>query len=240
MEKGILDMIHIRKSADRGHADHGWLKAKHSFSFGDYHDPDHMGYRVLRVINEDRVLPSNGFGTHPHRDMEIITYILEGALEHKDSMGTGSIIRPGDVQYMSAGSGVLHSEFNPSDKEGVHLLQIWILPDEKGAKPQYSQKTYSTEDKLGKLKLVASKTGEGGSIAIRQNAKLYASLLNEGQTTELSLSSGRHAWIQVARGSIEVNGKALTQGDGASVDDETKLVFSGIAADSEFIVFDLP
>jgi hypothetical protein len=233
-------MIHIRKSDDRGQADHGWLKAKHSFSFGDYYDPDHMGYRVLRVINEDRVKPSNGFGTHPHRDMEIITYILEGALEHKDSMGTGSIIRPGDVQYMSAGSGVLHSEYNPSDKEGVHLLQIWLLPDEKNAKPRYAQQSFSAGEKQGKLKLVASKSGEAGSIAVRQDVKLYASLLNEGESTSLPLPSKRHAWIQVARGSIELNGKKLEQGDGAAVDDEKTLEFRGLSMGSEFLVFDLP
>lgn len=233
-------MIHIRKSEDRGQADHGWLKAKHSFSFADYYDPDHMGYRVLRVINEDRVKPSNGFGTHPHRDMEIITYILEGALEHKDSMGTGSVIKPGDVQYMSAGSGVLHSEYNPSSQEGVHLLQIWILPDEKGAKPRYAQKTFSDAEKRGKLRLVASKTGEQESIAVRQDMKLYASVLDEGQSAELPLPKGRHAWIQVARGSVEVNGTRLEQGDGAAVNGEPSLAFIGRAKDAEILVFDLP
>ena len=232
-------MIHIRKSAERGHADHGWLQAKHSFSFGDYFDPDHMGFRALRVINEDRVKSSNGFGTHPHKDMEIVTYILEGALEHKDSMGTGSVIRPGDVQYMSAGSGVLHSEFNPSEKDGVHLLQIWLLPDEKGAKPRYAQKNFANNEKHGKLKLVASKTGEADSIAVRQDVKLYASVLDEAQSTSLPLAAGRHAWIQVARGSIEVNGKRLEQGDGAAVGDERELKFTGIVTGAEFLVFDL-
>lgn len=233
-------MIHIRKSEDRGQADHGWLKAKHSFSFADYYDPDHMGYRVLRVINEDRVKPSNGFGTHPHRDMEIITYILEGALEHKDSMGTGSVIKPGDVQYMSAGSGVLHSEYNPSAQEGVHLLQIWILPDEKGAKPRYAQKNFADAEKHGKLRLVASKTGEQESIAVRQDMKLYASVLDEGQSAELPLPKGRHAWIQVARGAVEVNGTRLEQGDGAAVDDVSSLAFTGRAKGAEILVFDLP
>ncbi len=232
-------MIHIRKSTERGQADHDWLKAKHSFSFGDYYDPDHMGYRALRVINEDRVKSSNGFGTHPHKDMEIITYILEGALEHKDSMGTGSVIRPGDVQYMSAGSGVLHSEYNPSDKEGVHLLQIWLLPDEKGAKPRYAQKSFDASEKQGKLKLVASKAGEDGAIAVRQDVKLYASLLAEGESAALPLAAGRHAWIQVARGSVELNGKRLDQGDGAAIDDERELKFTGKSADTEFLVFDL-
>jgi redox-sensitive bicupin YhaK (pirin superfamily) len=199
-----------------------------------------MGYRVLRVINEDRVQPAKGFGTHPHRDMEIITYILEGALEHKDSMGTGSVIRPGDVQYMSAGSGVLHSEFNPSETEGVHLLQIWILPDEKNAKPRYAQKNFPDSEKRGKLKLVASKSGEDGSIAVRQNMKLYTSLLDEGQTATLPLPTGRHAWVQVARGSVELNGKLLEQGDGASIGDEAALAFTGKSPNSEFLVFDLP
>lgn len=233
-------MIHIRKSAERGEADHGWLKAKHSFSFADYYDPDHTGYRVLRVINEDRVAASNGFGTHPHRDMEIVTYVLEGALEHKDSMGNGSVIRPGDVQYMSAGTGVLHSEYNHSEKEGVHLLQIWILPDEKGAKPRYAQKNFVDADKRGKMKLVVSKSGESDSIAVRQDVKLYASLLGEGEKSALALAPGRHAWIQVARGSVDVNGKRLEQGDGAAVDGETNLAFSGNSADAEFLVFDLP
>ncbi len=233
-------MIHILKSTERGQADHGWLQAKHSFSFGDYYNPEHMGYRVLRVINEDRVKPSNGFGTHPHRDMEIITYILEGALEHKDSMGTGSVIRPGDVQYMSAGSGVLHSEYNPSDREGVHLLQIWLLPDEKGAEPRYAQKNFADAEKRGAIKLVASKEGENGAIAVRQDVKLYASVLDEGQRAELPLRTGRHAWIQVARGSIEVNGNRLDQGDGAAIDDEKNLAFTGESSNSEFLVFDLP
>lgn len=233
-------MIHIRKSAERGEADHGWLKAKHSFSFADYYDPDHMGYRVLRVINEDRVAPANGFGTHPHANMEIVTYVLEGALEHKDSMGNGSVIRPGDVQYMSAGTGVLHSEFNHSEKEGVHLLQIWILPDEKGAKPRYAQRNFPEAEKRGKLRLVVSKSGESDSIAIRQDMKLYASVLGEGEKSSLALAPGRHAWIQVARGSIDVNGKRLEQGDGAAVDGETSLAFSGGSAVAEFLVFDLP
>ena len=233
-------MMHILKSADLGHADHGWLQAKHTFSFGDYYNPDRMGYRVLRVINEDRVKPSNGFGTHPHRDMEIITYILEGALEHKDSMGTGSIIRPGDIQYMSAGSGVLHSEYNPSDKEGVHLLQIWILPDEKAAKPRYAQTTFSDAKKKGVLKLIASKAGENGAIAVRQDIKLFTSILDEGQSTEFVIPPGRHAWIQVARGAVEVNGKRLEQGDGAAIDDEKKIDFTGKSSGAEFLVFDLP
>lgn len=232
-------MMHIRKSEERGHADHGWLKAKHSFSFGDYYDPDHMGFRALRVINEDRVDPAKGFGTHPHRDVEIITYILEGALEHRDSMGNGSVIRPGDVQYMSAGSGVQHSEVNPSPKDGVHLLQIWILPEEKNATPRYAQIHFPNTDKTGKLRLVASKTGENGSIAVRQNMKLYASILRENETTTLTLEKGRHAWIQVARGALEVDGKRLEQGDGASIDAVEKILFTGKNPETEFLVFDL-
>jgi len=233
-------MIHVRKSADRGQADHGWLFAKHSFSFGDYYDPDFMGYRVLRVINEDQVKPANGFGTHPHKDMEIITYILEGALEHRDSMGNGSVIRPGDVQYMSAGSGVLHSEKNPSPSETVHLLQIWILPDEKNAPPRYGQTHFPEIEKKGRLRLLASKTGEDGSIAVRQDMKLYASILDSGMSTSLSIEKGRHAWIQIARGAIELDGKILEQGDGASLDGEKNLLFTGKENGSEFLVFDLP
>lgn len=233
-------MIRIRKSAARGQADHGWLIARHSFSFADYYDPDHMGFRVLRVINEDRVKPSNGFGTHPHRDMEIITYILAGALEHKDSMGTGSVIRAGDVQYMSAGSGVLHSEYNPSDEAEVHLLQIWILPDEKGAPPRYAQKNFTAAEKRGRLKLLASKGGEDGSIAVRQAMKLYGSVLGDGENISLPLANGRHAWVQVAKGTLEVNGESLAAGDGAAISDERELVFTGKSADAEFLVFDLP
>ncbi len=232
-------MIKIRKSNERGHANHGWLEAKHSFSFADYYDPDHMGFRVLRVINEDKIAGGAGFGTHPHRDMEIVTYVLEGALEHKDSMGTGSVIRAGEIQYMSAGSGVEHSEFNHSKTEKAHLLQIWILPSEKGAKPRYDQKHFTPEEKRGKLKLLASSDGREGSVAIRQNASIYASILNPGESTRLDLAKGRHAWIQAAKGGVEVNGKILEQGDGAVVSDETTLTFKGTTSNSEFLVFDL-
>lgn len=233
-------MIHIRKSENRGQVDHGWLLAKHSFSFADYYDPENMGFRVLRVINEDRVKPENGFGTHPHRDMEIITYVLEGELQHKDSMGNGSKILPGDVQYMSAGKGVLHSEENPSKDREVHLLQIWILPNEKGAEPRYGQKRFSESEKLGKLRLVASPDGKDGSLAIRQDARLYASLLDQNQMVEFPLAKGRHAWVQVAHGSIVLNGQTLEQGDGAAISDETLLKFAGSEGRSEFLVFDLP
>ncbi len=232
-------MIRIRKSSDRGSADHGWLVARHSFSFGDYFDREYMGFRALRVINEDRVQAGHGFGTHPHRDMEIITYILEGALEHKDSMGNGSIIRPGDVQYMSAGSGVLHSEENPSKTEGAHLLQIWLLPDVKNAPPLYDQKQFGAVEKTGKLRLVASADGAEGSVRIRQDAKLYASLLPVDQTVELPLAANRHAWVQVARGAVEINGEILNAGDGASISDEVRLTFKSRDPKTEFLVFDL-
>jgi redox-sensitive bicupin YhaK (pirin superfamily) len=233
-------MIQLRKSSERGHADHGWLLAKHSFSFADYYDPSNMGFSALRVINEDRVHPGQGFGTHPHRDMEILTYVLEGQLEHKDSMGNGSVIRPGDVQYMSAGSGVLHSEFNPSAKEALRLLQIWIIPNVKNAPPRYGQKTFTVEERLGRLRLVASPDGAQDSIAIRQDAKLYAGLLDPKSTAELGLAKGRQAWVQVAAGSLDLNGRTLSQGDGAAISDETQLRFTGGAERAEFLVFDLP
>lgn len=233
-------MIKIRKSNERGHVSHGWLEAKHSFSFADYHDPSHMDYRVLRVINEDKIMGGQGFGTHPHKDMEIITYLLEGSLEHKDSMGTGSVIRPGDIQYMSAGSGVRHSEFNHSKTDTAHLLQIWIVPNEKGAPPRYDQKSFSTSEKTGTLKLLASPDGKNGSVAIRQNALIFASILQPGQTAELGLVKGRYAWVQVAKGSVMVNGQELEQGDGAAISDELQLEFKGNESGTEFLVFDLP
>ncbi len=233
-------MIQIRKSKDRGHANHGWLEAKHSFSFADYYDPDHMGFRVLRVINEDKVKGGQGFGTHPHRDMEIVTYLLSGALEHKDSMGTGAVIQPGELQYMSAGSGVLHSEFNHSKTETAHLLQIWLLPNIKGASPAYDQRHFSATEKMGKLKLVVSPDGADGSIRIRQDTRIYASILPVGKETSLKLGKDRHAWIQVARGNISVNGKSLEAGDGAAISDETQLEIKATDSESELLVFDLP
>ncbi len=233
-------MIKIRKSTERGHANHGWLEAKHSFSFSDYYDPEQMGFRVLRVINEDKIKGGQGFGTHPHRDMEIVTYLIEGALEHKDSMGTGSVIKPGDIQYMSAGSGILHSEFNHSKTETAHLLQIWILPNEKGAEPRYGQKTFSVAEKSGKLKLLASPDGKNESIAIRQDASIYASHLVKGQAASLSLAAGRYGWVQIVKGAIELNGKSLSQGDGAAMSDEKLLEFKATDVDAEFLVFDLP
>lgn len=231
-------MIVRRPAAERGRADFGWLDSRHSFSFGEYYDPRYMGFRALRVINEDRVKPGYGFGTHPHRDMEIISYVLEGALAHRDSMGTGSVIRPGDVQRMSAGTGVLHSEMNPSEAEGVHFLQIWLLPDERGIEPSYEEKHFSAEEKQGRLRLLASRDARDGALAIHQDVDLYAGVFAAGQGTRFALRPGRHAWVQVARGGIELNGTTLDQGDGAAVSEEAALDFTA-SADSEVLVFDL-
>jgi redox-sensitive bicupin YhaK (pirin superfamily) len=231
-------MIYIRKSSERGHFDHGWLNTYHTFSFDQYYDPRFMGFRSLRVINEDFVAPGRGFPTHGHRDMEIITYILEGALAHQDSMGNGSTIRPGDVQRMSAGTGVRHSEANPSDAEPVHLLQIWIVPAEQGTTPGYEQTSFTEEDRRGRLKLVASSDGREGSVTIHQDASLYASLLGESQTVEHELAEGRSAWVQVARGAVEVNRQRLEQGDGAAASEEWKLAITG-RGDAEILLFDL-
>ena len=231
-------MIVLRKSEDRGHANHGWLDTYHTFSFNTYYDPAHVRFRDLRVINEDRVAPGRGFGTHPHENMEILTYVLEGALQHKDSMGTGSMIRPGDVQRMSAGTGVTHSEFNGSKTEPVHLLQIWIFPEEEGIEPGYEQKTFPANERSGKLKLVASRRGREGSLTIHQNVDLYSSILDRGQHVQHSLAPGRHAWVQVARGSVTLNGKDLHAGDGAAVSQESELDVQ--ARDkSEILLFDL-
>lgn len=232
-------MIQIRKSDQRGFADHGWLKARHSFSFADYFDPANMGFRVLRVINEDRVEAGQGFGTHPHRDMEIITYVIEGALEHKDSMGNGSIIRPGEVQYMSAGSGVTHSEFNPSKTEETHLLQIWLLTAEKKATPRYAQQKLPAP-KPQELTLIASPNGENGSIAIRQNAKLFVAKLAPGESLTSRLDKTRYGWIQVVRGDVKVNAAAMAQGDGAALSEETELKWVAGPQGAECLFFDLP
>ena len=231
-------MIKVRRSAERGHFDFGWLDTRHTFSFADYYDPRFMGFRSLRVINEDWVEPGRGFGTHGHRDMEIITYVLEGALEHRDSMGNGSVLRPGEVQRMSAGTGVLHSEFNHSRDERVHLLQIWILPEREGVKPSYEEKTFGAAEKNGRLRLVASREGSDGSVKINQDARLYAALLEPGQQVTHQLAPGRHAWLQVARGAVELNGHALRQGDGAAVSDEQTLTIVG-AEPAEILLFDL-
>lgn len=230
-------MIEIRPSAERGGGDYGWLKTRHTFSFDQYRDPSWMGFRSLRVINEDWVAPGGGFPTHPHRDMEIITYVLEGALQHKDSMGNGSIIRPGDGQRMSAGTGVRHSEANPSKDQPVHLLQIWILPDRQGHQPGYEQKSFPEIEKRGKFRLLASPDGADGSVTIHQDARLCVSSLNPGQQVEQQLAPGRLGWLQVAKGSVELNGKVLNQGDGAATDDH-KLVVKA-TEDAEVLFFDL-
>lgn len=230
-------MITIRKGVDRGHASHGWLEAKHSFSFASYHHPERMGWRSLRVINEDVVQPGAGFAPHSHRDMEIVTYVLEGALEHKDSTGGGGIIRPGDVQYMCAGSGVTHSEFNASKSEPVHLYQIWILPNAKGLKPGYAQKSFGDERK-GRLRVVASPDGRDGSIPINQDALIFAGVFAEGAELERRIDGGRFGWLQVARGGVETGGALLQAGDAALLEGEDLLSFKA-AADAEVIFFDL-
>ncbi len=231
-------MITIRRSEDRGHFDHGWLDTRHTFSFAGYMDPAHMGFRTLRVINEDKVDPDRGFGLHPHRDMEIITVVLRGALEHKDSSGGGGVIRPGVVQHMTAGSGVRHSEFNPSDTEPVHLLQIWILPDEEGIIPFYEQKEFPEEERRGHLRLVASKDGGDGSLQIHQDASIYSTLLSAGDEVSHDLAEGRAAWVQVAQGTVSVGGKRLEQGDGAGLEEETAVEIRA-EEDSELLLFDL-
>ena len=228
-------MIEIRHRNERGHFDHGWLNTYHTFSFDRYYDPRHMGFRALRVINEDRVAPGRGFGTHPHRDMEIITYILEGALEHKDSMGTGSIIRPGEIQRMSAGTGVTHSEFNPSRTEPVHLLQIWVLPEATGIKPSYEQKQFNRDNMRGKLRLIAAREPVEDAVKIHQDVRLFATVL-EGETVEYDLGQGRYVWLQVARGSMEFNGTPLQAGDGAAISEEQHIELEG---HGEALVFDL-
>lgn len=231
-------MITVRRSEDRGFADHGWLKTHHTFSFADYYDQKFMGFRSLRVINEDYVDAGNGFGTHPHRDMEIITYILEGSLAHKDSMGHTEEIIPGFVQAMSAGTGVQHSEFNPSKTAPVHLLQIWILPAHRGGKPRYDQKFFPNEERTNKLCLVASNDGANGSLQIGQDAKVYASILNSGSTIQHELAAGRSGWLQVARGAVTLNGTKLNAGDGAAIEQEQQLAIAA-NADSELLLFDL-
>jgi redox-sensitive bicupin YhaK (pirin superfamily) len=231
-------MINIRRSEERGGGDYGWLNTRYTFSFNTYDDPKFRGFRSLRVINEDHVAPGRGFPMHPHRDMEIITYILEGALEHKDSLGTGSVIRPGDGQRMSAGSGIRHSEANASKTDSAHLLQIWILPDREGIKPSYEQQTFPTQEKRGKLRLIASPDGKDGSVTIHQDARLYVSLLAPRESVAHEIGSNRHAWLQVAKGSVEVNGKPLKQGDGAAVSDEKRLTVEG-TEDAEVLLFDL-
>ncbi|HEY9597618.1 MAG TPA: pirin family protein [Cyanophyceae cyanobacterium] len=231
-------MIRVRKAEERGHANHGWLDTYHTFSFANYYDPNHMGFRALRVINEDTVSPTAGFGTHGHRDMEIITYVLDGALEHKDSIGTGSVIKPGEVQRMSAGTGIMHSEFNHSKTEPVHLLQIWILPDTKGLPPSYEQREFKVTKNPGNLQLVAARDGREGAVTVHQDVELYAAVLEPNQKVSYSLKPDRHAWIQVARGAVNLNGLSLDKGDGAAISDETDVVIEA-TADAEVLLFDL-
>ena len=231
-------MIVRRPAHERGRADFGWLDSRHTFSFGEYYDPRFMGFRALRVINEDRVKPGYGFPTHPHRDMEILSYVMEGALAHKDSMGTGSVIRPGDVQRMSAGTGVLHSEMNPSPSEPVHFFQIWLLPEKRGIEPGYEQKRFEMPEKQGRLRLVAARDARDGAITINHDVDLYAGVFAPGEGAQLSMRPGRHAWVQVARGAVTVNGSPLAQGDGAAVSDEDALDLTA-TADAEVLVFDL-
>jgi redox-sensitive bicupin YhaK (pirin superfamily) len=232
-------MIAVRPAAERGTANFGWLDSRHTFSFGHYYDPDHMGFGALRVINEDRVAPGGGFDTHGHQDMEIISYVLDGALAHRDSIGTGSVIRPGDVQVMSAGTGIRHSEFNHSKTEPVHFLQIWMLPDKKGLAPRYDQKTFPNAEKRDRLRLVGSPDGRDGSILVHQDTEIYDALLSRGHAVAHDLKAGRKSWIQVVGGAVEVNGKAAVAGDGVAVEDEAVVSITARADDTEVLVFDL-
>lgn len=233
-------MITLRPANERGHANHGWLDTHFSFSFADYHDPKHMGFRDLRVINEDVIAAGRGFGTHPHRDMEIITYVINGELSHRDSMGRGATLKANDVQRMSAGTGIRHSEVNQSNRP-VHLLQIWILPEANGLKPSYEDKTIPAEEKKNRLRLIASHDGRGDSTRINQDASVYASVLERGPALDYTLAPGRHAWVQVVRGELDVNGTLVNKGDGAAISKESKLKLKNVAGDgpAEFLLFDL-
>jgi redox-sensitive bicupin YhaK (pirin superfamily) len=251
-ERTVLDASHLRNSSkptmitlrpahERGHADHGWLNSYHTFSFADYYDPNHMGFRALRVINDDRVAGGKGFPTHSHRDMEIVSYVLEGGLSHRDSMGTGSQIFPNDVQRMSAGTGVSHSEFNTSASDEVHFLQIWLLPKQRGLKPGYEQKTYTREEKRGRLRIIASPDGRDGSVTVASDSILYAGLFRDGERDVLALGKGRHAWVHVAAGRVKINGHILGAGDGAAFSEEASVVVesSDGGEEGEVLVFDL-
>jgi quercetin 2,3-dioxygenase len=233
-------MIAVRRSDERGVTNLDWLDSRHTFSFGEYYDSRHMGFGPLRVINEDRVRPGAGFGTHGHREMEIISYVLEGALEHKDSIGTGSVIRAGDVQRMSAGTGIRHSEFNHSPKEGVHFLQIWLLPEREGLAPGYEQKAFTADQKRGRLRLIASHDGRDGSLSLHQDAEIFAAILNSGETVSHTLPRGRKAWLQVVRGAAALNGEELRAGDGAQAQDLAALNVTSRSDGSEILLFDLP
>ena len=231
-------MIRVRSADERGQTALDWLDSRHSFSFNDYYDPAHMGFRTLRVINDDKVAPGAGFGRHPHRDMEILTYVICGALEHRDSLGSGEVLRPGEVQRMTAGTGIAHSEFNPSPTEPVHLLQIWLLPERRGLTPGYEQKPFPEAERRGRWRLVASRDGRDGSVTIHQDADVYATLLEPGESVRHELRPGRHAWVQVARGSAALNGRPLGAGDGAAVSDESALTVAATEP-AELLLFDL-
>ena len=231
-------MLIIRRAEDRGHANHGWLNTYHTFSFSTYHDPRHMGFRSLRVMNEDFVAPGEGFGTHPHQDMEIVTYVLEGALEHKDSMGNGEVLRPGEFQRMTAGTGITHSEFNPSDSEPVHLYQIWLFPERRGLTPSYEQKRLAESERRNRLRRVASRDAAEGSLLIHQDASIYLSSLDDGEQVSHELGDGRHAWLQVLRGEATLNGLPLKTSDGAAVSDERVLTIAA-TVDAEVMLFDM-
>ncbi len=231
-------MLIVRHAKQRGHANHGWLDSHHTFSFASYYDPAYMGFRSLRVINEDRVSPGQGFGTHPHRDMEIVSYVVEGGLQHRDSLGTGSVIRPGDVQRMSAGTGVTHSEFNASKTEPVHFLQIWLLPSQPGLPPSYEQKTFAEEEKAGRLRLVASPQPREGSLTIHSDVHLYAGRFGAAESAQHTLSAGRHAWVQVVQGRVRVNGTEVSVGDGVALSDEPTVKIEGLQS-AEILLFDL-
>jgi redox-sensitive bicupin YhaK (pirin superfamily) len=231
-------MIEIRKAGERGYADHGWLQSHHTFSFAGYHDPRHTGFRALRVINDDQVAPDNGFPTHPHREMEIVTYVVEGALEHRDSMGNGSVIRPGEVQRMTAGTGLTHSEFNPSKSDSLRLLQIWILPSRSGLTPGYEQKQFPESERRGRLRLIGSSDGRDGSVEVHQDVDIYAGLLDPGQAASHEIASGRGLWIQIVRGRVSLGSITLTEGDGAAVEDEPALRLEA-DEEAEILIFDL-
>ena len=231
-------MITLRKSEDRGHADHGWLKSHHTFSFAGYHDPDHMNFRTLRVMNEDRVAPGQGFGTHAHDNMEIVSYVLEGELEHKDSMGNGEVLRPGEFQRISAGTGITHSEFNPSEDNPTHFYQIWLIPETRGLAPSYEQKAFDPEKRQDQLQLVASPTGEQESIQIHQDVRIFLSDLTGENEVTYPIPSGRHLWVQVLRGSAGVNGEVLNTSDAAALSDESQLVLN-TETSAEIMIFDL-
>jgi hypothetical protein len=233
------DMKQVRRADERGDTNIGWLESKHTFSFGGYYDPRHMNFRALRVINDDRVAPGQGFGTHPHSDMEIISYVVDGALEHKDSMGTGSVIRPGEIQIMSAGTGVTHSEYNGSKEDPVRFLQIWLPPAERGLKPRYQQREFPVEERRGALRLLISPDGDEGSLEIRRDVRIYGGYFAQGESDTLAIGRGRSAWVQVVKGSVEVDGEALTEGDGVGIMDPGEVTIAGKTADGEVIVFDL-